>query len=253
MINRSVWANLRFRFLGILRYSLVIGICLTTSLSYGLPKIQHTIDVEAETCVKQNPTSIGQSGCLKKALSKWESEVNGAYQNVLKALDDPLKKKLEKSQKAWLEFFETEANTSQSIRESMESGQWGTEEWRLKIALIKNRVETLNQYQEYLELNKQLEEPQKPQWYVVLGLFPNDEGGIQSANSLVAQLMKNTSSQNFIVSESSSYRGLSDGYYVVLKGPFSTEKGAENWVERMNLSEITSNISIRKLELRTLY
>ncbi|GEM_PF-5549943 len=89
-------------------------------------------------------------------------------------------------------------------------------------------------------------------WYAILGSFPLNEKGLETANQLRDQFRTDDFNQEeFIVAESSFYKGLAEELYVVMAGPFKTRQQASTWIERETVQAIASDAYVKQAQERS--
>ncbi len=85
-------------------------------------------------------------------------------------------------------------------------------------------------------------------WYVILGGFPQTQEGLNSGLQLRDKFRSDIWTQDdFSVGESDFYSELTDGLYVVMKGPFQNQIDAENWAKTDAVRDIVSNASVQQI------
>ena len=80
------------------------------NLLAGLPVYSAVQTVETGTDCKHATTTAAMRACENARFQKAEQELNTAYKNLMKQLDDGQREKLRLAQSAWLRFREANAD-----------------------------------------------------------------------------------------------------------------------------------------------
>ncbi len=89
-------------------------------------------------------------------------------------------------------------------------------------------------------------------WFAILGSFQMSDAGSKAASELASVAQQALNDDSIIMSESVFYRGLTEGLYVVLKGPFETSANAKAWLKHPLIQQHLPDAYVKKAEARVM-
>ena len=87
---------------------IVLILFFRSGVSSAEKNIIDPIDKEMEDCIKKDSTTSSMNICALKALESWDKELNVAYGQLRRKLDNKTKNNLLKSQRNWIEYRDRE-------------------------------------------------------------------------------------------------------------------------------------------------
>lgn len=135
--------RLPFSFVFLVMYS-------TICFSQDKASQQHAIDIDLEQChaVLENQTAAGMIECEYTARIAWDKEMNKYYKLLMEILKPTEKKLLKESQRAWLEYRDSEMNFASTFYKNMEGTAWLVVHAGRLTAIVKQRTLELEEYHE---------------------------------------------------------------------------------------------------------
>ena len=118
----------------------------------GRSQQEHPIDSWLDTCLNNNPTTVGMVDCGQQAYQMWVRELNSQYQAVRNVLDQYGKETLQKSQRAWLAYRDAEFQTIEMLYTTLEGTMWRPILQIQKINVVKERTLMLKSYRDDLSV-----------------------------------------------------------------------------------------------------
>jgi len=106
---------------------------------------EHPIDAALSECWKDTGVTAELVDCLKEAYAKWEAEMDKYYVLLIGVLDKDSKKRLERSQKAWIKFRDSSFEFIPLYFQDIGSYQRPTI-WCDKVRIIRVRALDLKRY-----------------------------------------------------------------------------------------------------------
>ncbi len=106
------------------------------------------IDKALSTCLDSpsGASTVGQIDCAGKAFSAWDSELNKAYQKLLKTLDPASRELLRASQRQWLAFRDAEKKFQAGPWSRTQGTSAGVIIELANVDILRSRVLTLRNY-----------------------------------------------------------------------------------------------------------
>lgn len=101
------------------------------------------IDLQRETCIEQNPTTVGMVECTVKAMEAWEQELNRVYQELLKRLPPEDQDALRKAQQAWLAWRDAEFRLIEQVYDRQAGTMFVSLMAAEKMKIVRTRVAQL--------------------------------------------------------------------------------------------------------------
>lgn len=110
--------------------------------------IVHPIDLQWEACHADtaNHSTYGMIECETRALKAWKEEMQKLYLTLLESLDPEPKELLQKSQEAWLQYFQAEAEFSTRFYLDLDGTMWHIEMVSRQRELYQQRASDLSAF-----------------------------------------------------------------------------------------------------------
>jgi uncharacterized protein YecT (DUF1311 family) len=125
----------------------VIIIILIVSISYSQDE-KHIIDINLEECldIDSNQTTYSMIDCSKKAIIKWDKELNHFYNLLIEnlSIDEAILLKL--SQNQWTIYREQEFQFSTKIYNNMDGTIWNIVNVNRHKDIVRSRAIELKEY-----------------------------------------------------------------------------------------------------------
>ena len=129
-------------------YLLTIVTFICNSILFSQSETKHPIDKQCEACLDsiENQSTQGIVGCLWRAATAWDKELNKYYNLLMGVLDDDEKTKLKNAQKAWLAYKKVETDFYETAYSNEEGTMYQEFVAGRAAALMKVRVMELKDY-----------------------------------------------------------------------------------------------------------
>ena len=90
------------------RLSLIFFFLFAAYSTSFCQETKHPIDIETETCMEKDPSTMAMIECSRVAGEKWDAEMNKYYNLLLSKLGEDAKTSLRDSQRMWLDYRDAE-------------------------------------------------------------------------------------------------------------------------------------------------
>ena len=109
------------------------------------------IDTVFNSCVTQDPSTMGMVTCANKAYDNWDRELNKYYRLLMSELSAQEKKDLKTAQIAWIDYRDKEFENMNSIHDKLEGTMYLVIFADKKVDFVKRRALELKDYYKLLK------------------------------------------------------------------------------------------------------